>query len=103
MQIRGMEVDFKISRLRDAENFEQALKDMERSENGLKDNKDMRLSELMERGIRFLADFFLKATGCDVLHGCEDFEEAKETYLQFLEEVKRQKASVLSWQGSDIK
>lgn len=101
MQIYGKEVDFKISRLKDAGNMELALKNMEKAEIKAKEGKT--IQEILGAMIQVFRQFFIDATGRDVLAECEDLEEAKEAYLAFLEEVKQQKATVLNFSVSDIK
>lgn len=77
MKIYGKEVDFKISRLKDAENFEMALRELETAEKKIGEGSGT-LKEVFEKGITMFKKFFLKATGEDVLGECSDFEEAKE-------------------------
>lgn len=102
MVIYGKEIDFKISRLKDAGNFELALQNMEKSEKEISKSNG-RITEVIEKGIRMFRNFFKDATGVDVLEDCEDFTEAKEAYLYFLEEIKEQKKSVLQFTADDIK
>ena len=94
MQIYGREVDFKISRLKDAGNMEMALNNMARTEVAIKKKGPGLLSETIKAGIKMFSDFFKDATGVDVLEGCEDLDEAKNAYLDFLGEVKKQKELV---------
>ena len=94
MQIYGREVDFKISRLKDAGNMEMALNNMARTEEKIKKNGPSQLSEVIRAGIKLFRDFFEDATGVDVLADCEDLDEAKQAYLDFLAEVKKQKELV---------
>ena len=46
--------------------------------------------------IRMFRKFFLTATGEDVLKDCEDAQEAKEAYDEFLSAVREQKEHFLS-------
>ena len=102
MIIYGKEIDFKISRLKNAGDFEMALQEMSAKEKEIaKYNGPM--TGLIERGIKMFRDFFIKATGTDVLEGCDDFNEAKKAYFEFLEEIKKQKAEVLDITAADIK
>ena len=89
MQIYGREVDFKISRLKDAGNMEMALNNMARAEVDIKNHRSGNLTKVIEKGIKLFRDFFVDATGTDVLANCEDLDEAKEAYLAFLAEVKK--------------
>ena len=94
MQIRGREVDFKISRLKDVGNMDLALKHMGKTEEELK--KTEKVAVYFEKYLNMFRDFFRETTGVDVLDGCDDVLEAKETYYEFLEEVKKQKDAVLA-------
>lgn len=102
MRIYGKEVDFKISRIKDAENFENALKEMRAKEECI-GKYNGPLSGLVGMCIGMFRGFFVKATGVDVLEECEDMEEAKKAYFDFLEEVKKQKAAILDITAADIK
>lgn len=101
MQIYGKEVDFKISRLKDAGNMELALRHMAETEKQVK--KGAKLSETLNLMIQMLRTFFQEATGQDVLEGCEDLEEAKQACYGFLREVKNQKETVITFSADDIK
>lgn len=102
MLIYGKEVDFKISRVKDAGKFENALQEMSAKEEDIKKYHGP-LSGLVEKCIGMFRDFFVKATDVDVLEECEDMEEAKKAYFDFLEEVKKQKAKILDITAADIK
>ena len=102
MLICGKEVDFKISRLKDAGNFEMALEEMKTKEEEIKEYKGP-MTGLIEKCINMFRDFFKKATGTDVLEACEDMDEAKNAYFKFLDEIKKQKTEVLGITVADIK
>ena len=72
MQINGKEIRFSISNKNHAANFEK------------------------DALIRMFRKFFLTATGEDVLKDCEDAQEAKEAYDEFLSAVREQKEHFLS-------
>ena len=95
MQINYVEVDFKISRLKDAAALEKALDNMAVSEKEVSAKKGRRLSEVIQDTVNVFRNFFREATGVDVLADCDDLEVAKSCYLQFLNEVQAQKAAVL--------
>lgn len=96
MKINKIEVDFKISRLKDAAAFEKALADMGQSEIRFeKEAEKLPITEVFGKMIKIFQDFFVTATGVDVLDGCEDFSEAKQAYLDFLEEITSQKKELL--------
>lgn len=104
MQINGKEVDFRITRLKNAAAMDCALKKMGRTEKELNADAESGKADVIktfERYIRMLRDFFQEATGVDVLEGCEDVEEAREAYYAFLDEVKRQKDAALAPYSED--
>lgn len=95
MQINNMEVDFRISRLKDAAAFEKALDNMAVAEKKVSAKKGRKLSEVIQDTVNVFRDFFMEATGADVLADCGDLEVAKSCYLQFLEDIQAQKAAIL--------
>lgn len=97
MKINGMEVDFRISNLKHAGNMELALQHMSKAEDKIrKMGKDVPMSKILGDMIDVFREFFKEATGTDVLADCEDFAVAKQTYADFLDEVKKQKKELLS-------
>lgn len=97
MTINGKEVDFRISNLEHAEKMEIALQHMQKSENDIRNLKEgTPLSEALRKMITVFRDFFVEATGVDILEDCLDLEEAKQAYSDFLLEVKKQKEIVLA-------
>lgn len=100
MQIRGKEVDFKISRISDASRMELALKHMEESEKQVKEKK--MIGEVVAASIEMFRKFLRETTGQDVLEGCDDMMEAKKVYFTFLKEVERQKEEVIGFSYEDI-
>lgn len=95
MQINNVEVDFKISRLKDAAAFEKALNNMAASEKKVSAKNGRKLSEVILDTINVFQNFFKDATGQDILADCGDLEVAKSCYMQFLTEIQVQKAAVL--------
>lgn len=97
MIINGKEVGFSISNLKHAGALEAALKRMDQKEKTVNSKrKDMQLTEVIQVMINTLRDFFVDATGVDVLEGCEDFLEARRVYTEFLNNIQLQKESLLS-------
>lgn len=90
MVINGKEIDFKISNKRHAAKYYDALKEMEAAETRIRkvDQKD--LIAVLDAVINMFRDFFITATGVDVLEDCEDADEAKEVYFDFLSVIKEQ-------------
>ena len=99
MQIRGREVDFKITRLKDAAAMEKALDHMTESEKKI--NHKGKLTEIMSATIDLFRNFVKEATGEDVL--CDDVEEAKNVYIETLREVAKQKEEALGFSVDEIK
>lgn len=102
MNINGKEIDFKISRLECAAKMDSALHKMGGKEKEIKE-KETSLPGIIKSMISMFRNFFIDATGVDVLENCTDLEEAKESYLEFLKEVKGQKEKVLGITLDDIK
>ena len=94
MQIRGREVDFGITRLKDAAAMEKALDHMAESEKKI--NRKGKLTEVMSATIEMFRNFVKEATGEDVLEDCDDVEEAKNAtsrcFARFQSRKKRRSA-----------
>lgn len=101
MQIRGREVDFRITRLKDAAAMEKALDHMAESEKKI--NRKGKLTEVMSATIEMFRNFVKEATGEDVLEDCDDVEEAKNVYIEMLCEVSKQKEEALGFSMDKIK
>ncbi|RHT94355.1 hypothetical protein [Clostridium sp. AM27-28] len=101
MQIRGREVDFRITRLKDAAAMEKALDHMAESEKKI--NRKGKLTEIMSATIEMFRNFVKEATGEDVLEDCDDVEEAKNAYIEMLCEVSKQKEEALGFSMDKIK
>lgn len=101
MQIRGREVDFRITRLKDAAAMEKALDHMAESEKKI--NRKGKLTEIMSATIEMFRNFAKEATGEDVLEDCDDVEEAKNAYIEMLCEVSKQKEEALGFSMDKIK
>ena len=101
MQIRGREVDFRITRLKDAAAMEKALDHMAESEKKI--NRKGKLTEIMSATIEMFRNFVKEATGEDVLEDCDDVEEAKNAYIEMLCEVSKQKEEALGFSMDEIK
>lgn len=101
MQIRGKEVDFRVSRLKDAAALELAINNMGKKEEEIR--KEKTLTAVISKTNEMFRQFFIDSTGTDVLVDCEDLQESKETYTEFLRGVGEQKKSILDFSVSDIK
>lgn len=96
MLIYGKEIDFKISRLSNAEAMEHALNLMEKDEDKIRKlPKDAGAAKVIGAGLTMFRNFFKNATGEDVLEGCDDLEDASKAYYDFLDAVKAQKNMIL--------
>lgn len=96
MIINGKEINFKISNIKHAAAMNVALEEMGKTEENIKtmDKKDT--VTVLTAMISMFQQFFLKATGEDVLAECEDFQEARDAYEQFLGEIEKQKKSMFA-------
>ena len=101
MQIRGREVDFRITRLKDAAAMEKALDHMAESEKKI--SRKGKLTEIMSATIEMFRNFVKEATGEDVLEDCDDVEEAKNVYIEMFREVAKQKEEALGFSMDEIK
>ena len=101
MQIRGREVDFRITRLKDAATMEKALDHMAESEKKI--NRKGKLTEVMSGTIEMFRNFVKEVTGEDVLEYCDDVEEAKSVYIEMLCEIAKQKEEALGFSMDKIK
>ena len=101
MQIRGREVDFRITRLKDAAAMEKALDHMAESEKKI--NRKGKLTEILSATIEMFRNFVKESTGEDVLEDCDDVEEAKNVYIEMLCEVSKQKEEALGFSMDKIK
>lgn len=96
MKINGMEIDFDISNVQHAENMEKALNNMAVSEKKvLDDSRNKSLSVTLRGMIMVFQEFFVTATGIDVLAGCQNLQVAKDAYEEFLVNIKEQKEQLL--------
>lgn len=96
MQINGKEIDFRISSVKHAGAMKLALDNMSDTEEKIKSMKEKDLTSVLTAGIGMFQDFFKTATGEDILADCDDLQEARDTYEQFLSEIEKQKKAVLA-------
>ena len=96
MIIYKKEVDFKISKLKHAAAMQKALADMGKTEAKIQKARKQDLVEALTMMLDMFRQFFVTATGEDVLADCDDFEEAQEAYYQFLADIKNQKTAMLA-------
>lgn len=100
MIIYGKEIDFKVTRANDAKALQAAVSELSREaeEFGglLQEGEIHDLGMLINRRIEIVRNFFIRATGQDVLEGCDDMQEADKAYMQFIDVAKAQSAAVRS-------
>lgn len=95
VNINGKEIQFSISNKTHAKRFEAALHEMEECEKRISKLDQSDLCGVIDAVISMFRDFFLTATGADIIGDCEDMEEAKEFYFEFLSAVNKQKKAFL--------
>ena len=97
MTLNGKDIDFKITRAKDAEAFRIAVEAFAAAagefERAAREGKQT-IGGLIERRIGLVRDFFLTATGEDVLADCDDMQLADETYMKFISLVNEQSKAV---------
>ena len=96
MTINGKEINFRISSLKDATAMNLALDELGKTEDKIKAMKSKELIPVLEAMISMFKQFFLIATGEDILADCDDLQEARDAYEQFLGEIEKQKKAVLA-------
>lgn len=96
MTINGLEVNFKISNLKHAGAMKQALTEMGEKEAKIRGMDYGDLTTILAAMIAMFREFFLTATGEDVLAECEDLQEARDAYELFLGEIEGQKKTMLA-------
>lgn len=96
MNINGVELEFKLSNISHARNFQKAIDGMAEAEKKIKNMGNAKLDEVLGEVKGMFKNFFVTATGKDVVGDCEDTEEMVNMYNEFLAEVKKQKEKVLS-------
>lgn len=101
MRLNGMEIDFKITRLKDAARFDAAKAELESKK--FEPEPGEPVVKTIERAIDAFRTFMKTATDVDVLKDCTDLEEAKATFTQFCSEVNAQKNNMPVFSSSNIK
>lgn len=96
MEINGKKIKFKITKKKNAANFEKAVNEMAEKEKQIREMNETSLGEVLDSLKNMFRDFFVTATGEDVIDDCDDVEEMEEMYNEFLEEVMSQKEKLLS-------
>ncbi len=105
MKINGKELEFKITNIRHAANYEAALNNMQKAEGEIRElaKESKTVVPIYQAFIDMLRTFFVDATGCDVLEGCEDYSDAQKVYRDFLTAVNLQKTESFAMYSPDVK
>lgn len=101
MKVYGQEIDFRITRIDDAQRYKAALDEMQKDEQKLQKLKRSDLAVFLKSYIEMFQKFFINATGVDVLAGCNDAQEAHDAYISFLREIKVAKIKMASFSIED--
>lgn len=98
MKINNVEFDFRVTNLKHASALKTALENMQKSEHETrkKIKADTDVSEAFGAMIDVFRQFFIDATGEDVLTGCDDFMDARKAYEDFLGEIQKQKTAAFA-------
>lgn len=96
MVINGKDIAFKISRKKDAANFETAVRNMQKKETEIQTMDKDSLGAVLQALEDMFRHFFVTTTGVDVVGDCDDIEEMKDMYNTFLKEVEKQRKSFVS-------
>lgn len=102
MKVYGQEIDFRITRIDDAQRYKVALDEMKKDEQKMQKLKSSDLAVFLKSYIEMFQKFFINATGVDVLAGCNDAQEAHDAYISFLREIKLSKTKIASFTIEDI-
>ena len=104
MKINNVEFEFNISSQKQACALELALAHLDEREkktNKKKADPKSRLTEVLSDTLDMFRQFFIEATGADILQECDDVREATGIYYRFLDEVKKQKDTITEPYSTD--
>lgn len=104
MKVNNVKFEFNISSLKQAGALELALDHMDEREkkiNKKKADHKSKLTEILSDTLDMFKQFFIEATGADILQECEDVREATGIYYRFLDEVKKQKDTITEPYSTD--
>ena len=97
MKINQVEFEFDIHDVDQAEAFENAIEDLSKSEDKIKAaTAGNKMSEVNRAFIKMFKDFFVTATGVDVIGNCKNSIAASDAYYAFVEEIGKAKGQLLS-------
>lgn len=102
MKVYNKDVNFSITNIDDAKNFELAIQNLKKNEKTVKEIAGLvregkaKLFDLMETQMRMFRAFFKECTGEDVLVDCRDLAVAKAEYSSFMDSLQEQIANYTS-------
>jgi len=97
MKINQVEFEFDIHDVDQAEAFEKAVEDLSKSEDKIKAvTAGNKMSEVNRAFIAMFKEFFITATGVDVIGSCKNSVTASDAYYAFCEEIGKAKGQLLS-------
>ena len=102
MKVYGQEIDFRITRIDDAQRYKAALDKMQKDEQKLQKLKNSDLAVFLKSYIEMFQRFFINATGVDILAECSDAQEAHDAYISFLREIKLSKTNITNFTLEDV-
>lgn len=95
MKINGVEFEFDIHDIDQSEAFENALEQLGKSEDTIKAaSAGNKMSEVNRAFIAMFKDFFVTATGVDVIGNCRNSVAASEAYYAFIEAIGAEKGKL---------
>lgn len=95
IKVSGIEFEFDIYDVEQSENFEKAIEQLSESEEEIKKGvANQKMSEVNKAFIKMFRQFFITATGVDVLADCKNTTVAEQAYLDFLDAVGKMKGNL---------
>ena len=92
IKINEVEFEFDIHDIDQAEAFEDALEQLGKSEEKIKAaSNGGKMSEVNRAFIAMFKEFFIAATGVDVIANCRNSIAASDAYYTFIEEIGKEK------------
>lgn len=97
MKINNVEFDFDIFDIDHSESFEKAVDQLSWSEKKIQDaSKTKKMSDMNRALLDMFKQFFISATGVDVLEDCKNSMTAQNAYYEFCETVGEAKMQIVT-------
>ena len=97
MKINNVEFEFDIFDLDQSESFEKAIDRLSLSEKTIQEAaKTKKMSDMNRALLEMFKQFFISATGADVLAGCKNSMTAQNAYYEFCEIVGKSKMEIIT-------